>query len=183
MNIKKVIVFLIILSIILGVGYYIYIKWEEKSQIQEYTPVEEITDEQLRQTIVTLYFRNKETKELMPEARRMDANELIKNPYETLVTMLIAGPKNEILETMIPEGTKINNIEIRLDIVYIDFSQEFINNHEKDVEMQSKTIYSIVNTLTELTEVNAVKILIDGAEDTQFQDEGMSLKDSFVKKD
>ena len=63
--------------------------------VEEYTPQEEITDEQARQTIVSLYFPLKETNELNPEARLIDIREIINNPYEKLVNLLIEGPKND----------------------------------------------------------------------------------------
>ena len=44
-------------------------------------------------------------------------------------------------------------------------------------------MYSIVNTLTELNEVNGVKILIDGKENMAFNDKGMEFKEEFYKND
>ena len=46
--------------------------------------------------------------------------------------------------------------------------------------MESATIYSIVNTMTNLTEVNAVKILIDGEENKAFNDNKIKFDDPFV---
>lgn len=180
MNIKKVIIFLIILILLIGIGYFIYDTFFKEKEL-EITPQEEISQEQLRQTIVTLYFRNIDSKELMPEARRVDVNVLVHNPYESLLNMLIEGPKNENLERIIPEGTIMNNIELKGDIVYIDFSEEFIENHEKGIDNESATIYSIVNTLTELTEVSGIKILINGEEGKEFQENGLSFSESFVR--
>ncbi len=36
-------------------------------------------------TIVTLYFVNNKTGEIVPEARNIDAKELIENPYEKVI--------------------------------------------------------------------------------------------------
>ena len=73
--------------------------------------------------------------------------------------LLIQGPQNEALSKTIPEGTKINNVELKGDILYLDLSKEFIENHVGGEENESITIYSIVNTMTRLTEVNGIKIL------------------------
>lgn len=43
------------------------------------------------------------------------------------------------------------------------------------------TIQSIVNTLTQLTEVNQVKILVEGKSDISFKDNEMSLNQIFTK--
>lgn len=184
---KKVIIILIAIIIILSiVGYLIYQKIKqnkEQNQITEYIPEEEINIEGLRQTIVSLYFNQKDSNTLVPEARNIDVKELIKEPYKTLMQLLIEGPKSERLEKTIAEGTKINKIELKNGILYVDLSKEFIENHKGGAEAESRTIYSIVNTLTGLNEVEAVKILIDGKEDACFKDNGISLKDAFVKQE
>lgn len=148
----------------------------------EYTPVEEITEEQSRQTMVKLYFKNKETGDLDTETRLIDVKNLANNPYKVLLNMLIEGPKNEKLERLIPEDTKTNKVELQKNVVVIDFFEGFIKNHLDGAEEESKTIYSIVNTLTELTEVDGVKILINGEEGKAFLDEAINFKEVFVRK-
>ena len=56
------------------------------------------------------------------------------------------------------------------DCVILDFSAEFLNYDKSNESTKNNMIYSIVNTLTQLTEVNKVKILIDGNETEEFQD-------------
>ena len=172
-NKKIVLIFIVLLCFIL-IGGFFAIKYfkdkQESDQIQEYTPQEEITEEQYRQTIVSLYFENTETKELMPEARMMDIKELIDNPYEKLINMLMEKPKNEKLNKLIPENTKILNINKEGDTLIIDFSSEFLNYDKSSDSGKSNLIYSIVNTMTELTEINHVRFLIDGTENSEFSD-------------
>ena len=64
----------------------------------------------------------------------------------------------------------------------IDFFEGFIKNHSGGLDEESKTVYSIVNTLTELIEVDGVKILINGEEGKAFLDEAISFKEVFVRK-
>ena len=187
MKSKKIIIILLVIIFILGlVGYFIYqkiVESKKQEEIVEYIPEEEITLEQLRQTIVSLYFNQKDTNTLVPEARTIDVKKLAKDPYYTLMNLLIEGPKSEKLEKIIPEGTKINKIELKNGILNIDLSKEFIENHKGGVENESRTIYGIVNTLTELNEIEAVKILIDGKQDSSFKDNLVSFKDPFVRQD
>lgn len=169
---------------IIGIGVYLFIvNSEEEQPVNEIQPEEEISDEQMRQTIATVYYQNKETKELIAEGRLVDVKTLFTDPYATLVNLLIAGPKNESLKSTIPVDTKILKIELKGDIVYIDFSSEFIDNHEGGLEAENATVYSIVNTLTELNEVNGVKILINGKENQTFKDKIISLKDPFSRNE
>ena len=117
----------------------------------------------------------------MPEARKIDAKELIKEPYKVLIELLINGPKSEKLVKLIPDGTKLNKIEIKNDCIYIDFSNEFINGQKLGKEQEELIIKSIVNTVTELKEINSVKILIDGKENQQFPDGEINFKEAFKR--
>ena len=182
MNKKRLIIILVILILVIG-GWFLLNKKDNKQELVEYSPQEEISNEQLRQTIVSIYYKNKSTDELVPEGRLIDVKQLINDPYKTLMQYLIDGPKNDKLEKTIPEGTKINNIELKNDILYIDFSKEFVEKHKGGEQNESNTIYSIVNTMTELSEVNGVKILIDGKHDQKFKDGKIKFDDAFVRKD
>ena len=184
---KKIIFIFIVLLIIIVVGGYFIINYvkskKQETKVEEYVPEEEITEEQYRQTIVSLFFANKETGELTPEARMIDIKEIMNEPYKVLMNMLIEGPKNEKLQKVIPDNTKINNVELKGDILYIDFSHEFIDNALEGKENESKIIETIVKTVTELNEVNAIKILIDGEENKCFKDEEINFEKEFLRED
>lgn len=177
---KKKIILVIIIFILIGIGGWYFINNNNQKRENEIIPEEEISDAQMRQTIVSLYFYNENTKNLVSEGRLTDAKELVKDPYKKLMEYLIEGPKNEALSKTIPEGTKINKAELKGDVLYLDLSKEFIENHIGGEEQESITIYSIVNTMTRLTEVNAVKILIDGEENKSFKDNKLKFNDPFV---
>ena len=184
---KRIVAILMLIIIILGViGYFIFGKIQEnkeQEQMTEYIPEEEIDIVRMRQTIVSLYFNQKDTNTLVPEARNIDVKELTKDPYNTLMKLLIEGPKSERLEQVIPEGTKVNKIELKNGTLNIDLSKEFVENHKGGAEAESRTIYAIVNTLTQLNEVEAVKIIIDGNEEARFKDNLVKFKEPFVKQD
>lgn len=174
-NKKIIYIFTIALIVILIAGYfgirYAKEKEKEKNQFEEeFVPEEEITEEQERQTIVSLYFPNKDTEELMPEARLVDIKDIMSNPYEKLVYLLIEGPKSDKAVKVIPENTKVLKTYMEGDCVILDLSSEFLN-YSKDNQKQKKNmVNSIVNTLTELTEVNSVKFMIDGQVNEEFKD-------------
>lgn len=182
---KKKVLFMMIamlLLIAIGIGVFIWLQGKNQNEIvSEIQPEEEMSDEQMRQTIVTLYYQNTETNELMPEGRMIDVKQLFTNPYKTLVELLMEKPKNEKLKSAIPEGTRVIKTELKGNIVYLDLSKEFIDNHPGGEELENKTIYSLVNTLTELNEVSGVKILINGKEDQSFKDNKINFSDAFLK--
>lgn len=179
-----VISFLVLLAIVLG-GYLIYknIVLNKDKEVTEYIPQEEISDEQMRQTIITLYYKNKETGEIMPEARKVDVNVLAKSPYEYLVNCLMETPKSEKLTNIMPANSKLNKVELKDGIIYLDFSKEFVDNGSNGKEDEEKLINAIVKTVTELNEVEGVKIIIEGEENKEFSDNGVHFKEVFYRKD
>ena len=94
-------ILIIMLILIIVIGGWVFFNREEDVVIEEYEPQEEISDEQLRQTIVSLYYKNKDTKELIPEGRLIDVKLLLDEPYTTLMQLLIDGPKNQNLEKIV----------------------------------------------------------------------------------
>lgn len=168
LDIKRIIIVILgvffISLIILGVCYFINNNKEE--QIKEYTPQEEISDEQMRQTMISLYFRDNNN--LIPEARLIDVKELINEPYEKILNMLLEGPKNDNLQKIFPEGTKINKIERQGENLVLDFNEKILEIQGE--ENEKILINSLVKTLTELTEINGIKININGEENKQFTD-------------
>ena len=183
MNGKRLIIVMLILLIIGGVIFFCTRNRQEEVVQGEITPEEDISEEQERKTMISLYFKDKQTGELTKENRMIDVKVLAENPYKALVEMLIEGPKTEKLQSTIPDGTRINDISINGECIHIDLSKEFINNHEGGLDNESKTIYSIVNTLTELNEVNFVRIFIDGEENLGFQDGNMNFQENFQRND
>lgn len=179
---KKIILIIIILAILIGVGvwYFFFFSKNNEQQVNEIIPEEEISEEQMRQTIVSLYFYNESAKSLASEGRLIDAKELVEDPYRKLMELLIEGPQNTSLSKTIPDGTRVNKAELKGETLYLDLSKEFIENHQGGEEQESITIYSIVNTMTNLTEVNAVKILLDGKENQAFKDNKIKFDDPFV---
>ena len=178
MNRKTLIIIIVLVIAIAITGILL---WSNKSKNMEENviqPQEEITDEQMRTALVTLYYMNKETKQLTPEGIMIDVKKLLADPYETLINLLIEQPKNEKLQSAIPNGTKVLGAELKGDVVYLDLSNEFIENNS----VEEKTIINaIVNTLTELNEVNGVKILINGQENKEFKGGKVNFKDTFTR--
>lgn len=163
------------LIIIIAIGGLFAVKYvkENNNNVEigeEYTPQSEISEEQERQTIVSLYFPDKENKKITPEARLVDVKDLINLPYDKLMQLLIDGPKNEKLEKIIPKGTKVLKTFIEGEILTLDLSKDFLNYDMEEENGKENLIDSIVYTLTELTEVNNIKFLIEGEENEQFNE-------------
>ena len=175
MKINKKVVIAIITVILIALGVYFIlqnISIENADDYQDYTPEEEISDEQLRQTKLILYFENAETGELDTEIKVVDANTLIENPAKEIMNLLIKGPQSNSLKKLVPDGTTLNDITVQNSCATINVSKEFLN-FENDSQ-KLKIVNSIANTLSNLKEIDSIKFLIDGEENEQ-------LKEIYIK--
>lgn len=178
MNKKIFIIIICIIGLIVGIITWAYFNGDEEviNIPQEITPQEEILDEQLRNTIISLYYINEITGELEIENRMIDAKDLLENPYEELINLWLKGSENENYKTYLSKAVNVNKIEIKENCACIDFTEEFINGYEGKSGEELKVIYCIVNILTELKEVDYVKILINGEENKYLGNINLSEK-------
>lgn len=116
---------------------------------------------------IRLYFDNGESTKLSLEIRYIPLSEAEKSTNSLaslIIKELINGPGSDSkLKATIPEGTELRSpIKIEAGVATVDFTKEFKDNHQGGKAAERMTIYSVVNTLTELKEIQKVKFLIDG---------------------
>ena len=70
-----------------------------------------------------------------------------------------------------PENTLLLNSSMDGECLILDFSSEILNYDKENEKAKDNLIDAIVNTMTELTEVNKIKILINGQTNDEFKDE------------
>ena len=172
---KKVLIIILVILFVLICGILVF-----NANVEvEYVPETEIADVDLRKTMISLYFQNSENKELQKESRLIDSKDLLIDPYTELLKMLINGPESDFLQKTIPEGTTLLGAEMVGDCLNINFSNDFIDKAPTDENERKNIVYSIVNTMTELNEVNSIKILINGEESKGFADSGLDFSMEF----
>ncbi len=177
---KKVIYCLIVLVFILVIVYAVFKNTknvEVETNIIDYVPQEEISNAQNRTTLLTLYFVDPTTGTLMPEVRQLDVKEIIDNPYEKIMNLLLEGSQNESIGKTIPDGTKVNSVVLENENLIIDLSKEFIQKYDISSEEQKKIIYSIVDTFIQLKEISSVTFLIDGEKVDNMSDPFVKLQE------
>ncbi len=110
---------------------------------------------------VTLYFSDQNAEFLRPELRRvvLDKGE---SPIIAAIEGLIHGPQDQNLSRTIPEGTRLLGIEIKDGVAWVDFSREIQINHWGGSAGEMLTTFSVVNTLTEFPQIQAVQFLVEG---------------------
>ena len=127
---------------------------EEKIEEVQPLPTEEMVE-------VNLYFSDAQVMYLEPEKRKISQTPSL---ARQVVIELIKGPENSELYPTIPQGTQVNEVYIADDIVYVDLSEEIFTNHPGGSSGELMTVYSIVNTLTEIPPIKGVQILVGGNE-------------------
>lgn len=80
---------------------------------------------------------------------------------KTIIEELIKGPNSSDYIATIPNETKINSIRQEGNKVILDLSNDYSQGVENSEEELAK-IYSIVNSLTEIKEIEEVEIDVDG---------------------
>lgn len=164
-KIKIIIIILLIAALAAIIIMNISTKGEEKVENQNEIQPEAEINEKEEETEITLYYIDNTSGVLTSQKINIDEKNLIDNPYLTVLRELLNGPYNdENLKTEIPKETKINNIKFEKGTLTVDLSSDFLNY--KDLN----AIYQIVNTETEFTEVEKVKLTIDGKEENGFKE-------------
>ncbi len=150
---KTKIILILLMIIICVIGLIL-----SKNQDNNSTLVE--TEKEL-ETKIVLYFSNPENGELVKEYRYVNLRNIKDDAPGTIIKELLKGPETENLISAIPEGTTVNSINVDSNKIEVDFSKEY-GNTSGDELMELQKIYSVVNSLTEITEINEVCIKVNG---------------------
>lgn len=127
---------------------------------------EEVTEEEeppVSQT-VQLYFANVDADRLIQEDRELEVDGDEEKLGFAMLEELIKGPQDPELVRTIPEEVQVLEVNIENGVAYADFSEEIITRHWGGSTGELLTVYSIVNTLAELSRVDMVKFLVGGEE-------------------
>jgi germination protein M len=122
---------------------------------------------------IHLYFSNSDNSKLMKEIRYIP----IKDGKDTvslasaIVKELIKGPSQGTgFKSTIPEGVKLRSpVSVEAGVATVDFTKEFIVNHPGGKDEETITIFSIVNSLTELKDIQKVMFTIEGETREEFK--------------
>ncbi|MGI6713392.1 MAG: GerMN domain-containing protein [Bacillota bacterium] len=113
---------------------------------------------------VILYFGNKNADAVVKETRNIEiaSNATREDIIRKILEELIKGPQRTDLVRTIPPEVKVKSVEIKDKIAYVDFSEEMHTKHWHGAAGESMTINSLVNTLTEFSDIKKVKMTVDG---------------------
>ncbi len=114
-----------------------------------------------------LFFADETGSRLVEESREV-VHSINTSLERLIVDELIKGPGTEGRFPTLPGDTKLLNVSLNENICYINFDSTFLNNTLEVKEYIP--IYSIVNSLSEISTVSKVQITINGSQDVMFRD-------------
>lgn len=118
-----------------------------------------------KQTIsVNLYFADSNGKKLVKVPTNVTFDGTI-SIEQLIMQQIISGPESvngvdTSLKAVVPSTTVVNQITVREQICYIDLNKEFLTSVEG--VNREVSLYSVVNSLAELPDINKVQFTIDG---------------------
>ncbi len=108
---------------------------------------------------ITLYFSNAKGDALLQEVQEIHYSSNI-SLEKLVMEQLLKGPQGDKGRSAIPDGTKLVSVSVLDGVCFVNLDEGFMS---QDYEVAEPiVIYSIVNSLTELTNVNKVQISVKG---------------------
>lgn len=112
------------------------------------------------ETTLTLYFSNPDGTGLVRETRNVHYSSNI-SMEKLIMEQLIEGPKSSSLVGTIPSGTTLISVTQVDGVCYVNLSESF--RTQSATVPEEITLYSIVNSLSELQGVTRVQLAINGS--------------------
>ena len=116
---------------------------------------------------LNLYFSNADGTGLTEEKREVVYN--MDTPLEQIVVeQIIKGPGTEGLKATVSPDAKVLSLSVSDGVCYINFNNAFLTAMP-DINL-NLTVYSLVNSLSELTTVKKVQIAVEGSQKVMLGD-------------
>ena len=112
------------------------------------------------QITLVLFFGGPDAQGLVREERTVVQES--ERAEAVVIRELIRGPISPDLSATIPAETRLIDIRVIEGTAFVNFSREIQTRHPGGTTGETFTVYSIVNSLTELPGIVQVQILIEG---------------------
>lgn len=132
----------------------------------------------IQEATLTLYFSNKAGDGLIKEIREVHYSSNI-SMEKLIIEQLLKGPQTDGLKSAIPSGTKLVSVSVVDGICYVNLDANF-KNQDYSVK-EPIVIYSIVNSLSELSTITSVQISVNGDTSGAYRDT-LQLSNMYARK-
>lgn len=130
----------------------------------------------IQNTTLTLYFSNESGDGLVVETREDVYYSSNISMEKLIMEQLLEGPQIEGAKSAIPAGTKLMNVSVVDGVCYVSLDETFRNQDYQVSE--AIVIYSIVDSLTELSNISKVQISVNGDTSGAYRD-NFALSDMY----
>ena len=131
----------------------------------------------IQNTTLTLYFANKDGDALIAETRNVHYSSNM-SMEKVIIEQLLDGPDTAGLKSAIPSGTKLVSVSTVDGTCYVNLDATF-KNQDYAVK-EAIVIYSIVNSLSEQSNITQVQISVNGDTSGAYRDT-YKLSDFYVR--
>ena len=109
---------------------------------------------------IAVYYPDDQGMKLIAVKRTVQAE--TGDKYTAAMQSLMQGTKEKGQTAIIPKQAKLKGVTVKGDTAYVDFSQDLVRHFSGGSTGEEMLGGSIVNTLTEFSEIKKVQILIEG---------------------
>ena len=113
----------------------------------------------IQTSTIVLYFANEKGNGLVQETQEVHHSSNI-SLEKLVIEHLLEGPKSKNAQSAIPEGTKLVGVSVLDGVCYVNLDDAF-RNQNYSIE-EPVVIYSIVDSLSEISTINKVQISVNG---------------------
>lgn len=137
-----------------------------------------IDDNSAENILVTVYFANEKGDGLVASNLQITYDGNIPPIEKAIIEALERGPLEDNMQKCIPDGTELLKVTTKDGICYVDFNDNFL---DKVPGVKPEVVlYSVVNSLDELSTINKVLFTIDGSS-KKFFDENIPFDSLFER--
>ena len=121
----------------------------------------------IQSATLTLYFANKKGNGLLVEKQEVHYSSNI-SMEKLVMEHLLQGPESKDAQSAIPAGTKLISVSVSDGVCFVSLDDGFLNQ-DYNVE-EPIVMYSIINSLAEISTVNKVQISVNGDTSGTYRD-------------
>lgn len=137
-------------------------------------PGEEINNIQVAD--LTLYFASLDGQSLVSETQHVYYYSSNLSTEKLVMEQLLEGPKSDNAQSAIPEGTGLISVSVMDGVCFVNLDENFLSQNF-DIS-EEVVIYSIVDSLAELSTVDTVQLSVNGETNKVYRQD-MSLKEYY----
>lgn len=111
---------------------------------------------------VPIYFVDSQMLRLVGVRTQIEKNDVNSQAKEVIQTLIEGHDDNKKIRRVLPKVKNGMSVKVFEGIAYVDIKEKMLEKQEKGRDIENLAIYSIVNSLTEIDGIKAVRFTIDG---------------------